>query len=282
MLRGHGYGKGGTRGAGRSRIFIRMVSPRRIVTQRHGARMPTVAHPRSPADTVFHDASHFCPRPARGLSPRGLPAPPRQRPLSPASRRPCCSTASPALRPPLPASRSRHACGRTGIPKPPIRWWTSASPTGASTARTSRCRWSTAATSAISWRRRPAAGLRAAASDQAVGLGAPLPGAPPRRLLARRHHPAHAAAALDGRGCGSRAARNSWGFYLGGYTHDERFPVIESWAFGAPAHAPFVTAWQQEFHHALVTAGTDAYLAQVRGQDVRPHGCRASRTRPIC
>ncbi|WP_208934521.1 glycosyltransferase family 32 protein [Paracidovorax avenae] len=57
------------------------------------------------------------------------------------------------------------------------------------------------------------------------------------------------------------------GFYLGGYTHDERFPVIESWAFGAPAHAPFVTAWQQEFHHALVTAGTDAYLAQVRGQD---------------
>ncbi|RYF61992.1 MAG: capsular biosynthesis protein [Comamonadaceae bacterium] len=57
------------------------------------------------------------------------------------------------------------------------------------------------------------------------------------------------------------------GFYLDGYTQDVRFPVVESWAFGAPAQSPFVVAWQQEFHHALIEAGTDAYLAALRARD---------------
>ncbi|MBS0294235.1 MAG: capsular biosynthesis protein [Proteobacteria bacterium] len=56
------------------------------------------------------------------------------------------------------------------------------------------------------------------------------------------------------------------GFFLQGFTHDARCPVVESWAFGAPAQAPFVTAWQQEFHHALIAQGSDAYLAELRGQ----------------
>ena len=53
------------------------------------------------------------------------------------------------------------------------------------------------------------------------------------------------------------------GFYLEGYTRDAAYPVVESWAFGAPAHSPFVSAWQQEFHHALVEQGTDAYLQDI-------------------
>lgn len=53
------------------------------------------------------------------------------------------------------------------------------------------------------------------------------------------------------------------GFYLEGYTHDAGHPVVESWAFGAPAHSPFVSAWQQEFHHALIEQGTDAYLQDI-------------------
>ncbi len=57
------------------------------------------------------------------------------------------------------------------------------------------------------------------------------------------------------------------GFYLEGYTHDARFPVVESWAFGAPPQAPFVVAWQEEFHRALVTEGTDAYLARLRDRE---------------
>ena len=56
------------------------------------------------------------------------------------------------------------------------------------------------------------------------------------------------------------------GFFLRGFTHDERWPVVESWAFGAPAHAPFVTAWQQEFHHALIERGTGDYLAALQTQ----------------
>lgn len=59
------------------------------------------------------------------------------------------------------------------------------------------------------------------------------------------------------------------GFFLQGFTRDARWPVVESWAFGAPAHSPFVSAWQQEFHHALIEQGTDAYLAQLHG---RPDG----------
>lgn len=59
------------------------------------------------------------------------------------------------------------------------------------------------------------------------------------------------------------------GFFLQGFTRDARWPVVESWAFGAPAHAPFVAAWQQEFHHALIGQGSGAYLAQLHG---RPAG----------
>lgn len=54
------------------------------------------------------------------------------------------------------------------------------------------------------------------------------------------------------------------GFYLGGFTHDATCPVVESWAFGAPAGDPFVGAWQREFHHALIEAGSDTYLARLR------------------
>ncbi|WP_208616359.1 glycosyltransferase family 32 protein [Acidovorax carolinensis] len=56
------------------------------------------------------------------------------------------------------------------------------------------------------------------------------------------------------------------GFYLGGFTHDPACPVVESWAFGAPAGEQFVKAWQREFHHALIEAGPDAYLARLRQQ----------------
>lgn len=67
--------------------------------------------------------------------------------------------------------------------------------------------------------------------------------------------------------CAQQQAQGSEfiGFFLQGFTHDARWPVVESWAFGAPAHSPFVTAWQQEFHRALIEQGTDAYLAQLRG-----------------
>jgi len=57
------------------------------------------------------------------------------------------------------------------------------------------------------------------------------------------------------------------GFFLQGFTHDARFPVVESWAFGAAAHAPFVVAWQEEFHHALLNQGTDAYLQSLGQND---------------
>lgn len=56
------------------------------------------------------------------------------------------------------------------------------------------------------------------------------------------------------------------GFYLGGYTHAPRCPVIENWAFGAAAGTPFVTAWHKEFHHALFEVGTEAYLASLQSQ----------------
>ncbi|MDR6213362.1 capsular polysaccharide synthesis protein [Paracidovorax wautersii] len=54
------------------------------------------------------------------------------------------------------------------------------------------------------------------------------------------------------------------GFYLEGYTHDAHFPVIESWAFGAPAHSSFVSAWQDEFNQALILQGTDQYLQEIQ------------------
>lgn len=56
------------------------------------------------------------------------------------------------------------------------------------------------------------------------------------------------------------------GFFLQGYTQDERFPIVESWAFGAAAHAPFVCAWQEEFHRALITQGTTPYLQALQQQ----------------
>jgi hypothetical protein len=54
------------------------------------------------------------------------------------------------------------------------------------------------------------------------------------------------------------------GFYLEGFTHDPAYPVVESWAFGAPAGDEFVRAWQKEFHHALIEIGTPAYLERLR------------------
>lgn len=50
------------------------------------------------------------------------------------------------------------------------------------------------------------------------------------------------------------------GFYLQKYTTQVDFPVIESWAFGAYPQHPFVQRWYQEFHAALIEAGTDDYL----------------------
>lgn len=52
------------------------------------------------------------------------------------------------------------------------------------------------------------------------------------------------------------------GFYLEKFTREPRYPVIESWAFGAPAGGVFITAWQREFHQALIEEGTQAYLAR--------------------
>jgi len=57
------------------------------------------------------------------------------------------------------------------------------------------------------------------------------------------------------------------GFYLGGFTHDSAYPVVESWAFGAPPGDAFVAAWQREFHHALIEIGSDAYLQRLRQRD---------------
>ena len=56
------------------------------------------------------------------------------------------------------------------------------------------------------------------------------------------------------------------GFYLQGFTSDERFPVIESWAFCAPAGSRFVSQWQQEFHQALITEGTVPYLQRLQSR----------------
>ena len=61
------------------------------------------------------------------------------------------------------------------------------------------------------------------------------------------------------------------GFFLEGFTHDPRYPVVESWIFGAPAQTPFVGAWQEEFHHALIEQGTDAYLQALRSE---PHAAQ--------
>lgn len=56
------------------------------------------------------------------------------------------------------------------------------------------------------------------------------------------------------------------GFYLEKFTQDPQHPVIESWAFGAKAHSAFVTAWQKEFHHALIDRGTEAYLHELQAR----------------
>ena len=57
------------------------------------------------------------------------------------------------------------------------------------------------------------------------------------------------------------------GFHLEGYKKDSRLPVVESWAFGAPANSSFVTAWQKEFHHALIELGTERYLADIQNSN---------------
>lgn len=54
------------------------------------------------------------------------------------------------------------------------------------------------------------------------------------------------------------------GFYLEKFTQNRQAPVIESWAFGATAGSAFITAWQKEFHHALITIGTSAYLRNLQ------------------
>lgn len=56
------------------------------------------------------------------------------------------------------------------------------------------------------------------------------------------------------------------GFYLEKFTSDPQFPIIESWAFGALPGSAFITAWQKEFHRALIEEGTDTYLQQLRSQ----------------
>lgn len=56
------------------------------------------------------------------------------------------------------------------------------------------------------------------------------------------------------------------GFYLEKFTTNVRMPVIESWAFGALAGSGFITAWQREFHQALIVEGTEAYLQRLQGQ----------------
>ncbi len=56
------------------------------------------------------------------------------------------------------------------------------------------------------------------------------------------------------------------GFFLQGYTQDARYPVVESWAFGAAPHAPFVIAWQEEFHRALIVQGSVPYLQALQQQ----------------
>lgn len=62
------------------------------------------------------------------------------------------------------------------------------------------------------------------------------------------------------------------GFYLQGFTTDERHPVIESWAFCAPAGSRFVSEWQKEFHQALITEGPGPYLQRLKS---RPGGAES-------
>ena len=56
------------------------------------------------------------------------------------------------------------------------------------------------------------------------------------------------------------------GFYLEKFTTNVHMPVIESWAFGALAGSGFITAWQREFHQALIAEGTEAYLQRLQAQ----------------
>jgi hypothetical protein len=56
------------------------------------------------------------------------------------------------------------------------------------------------------------------------------------------------------------------GFFLQGYTQDAGYPIVESWAFGAAPHSPFVSAWQEEFHRALIVQGPTPYLQALRHQ----------------
>ena len=56
------------------------------------------------------------------------------------------------------------------------------------------------------------------------------------------------------------------GFYLEKFTTNVHMPVIESWAFGALAGSGFITAWQREFHQALIVEGTEAYLQRLQAQ----------------
>lgn len=73
-------------------------------------------------------------------------------------------------------------------------------------------------------------------------------------------------ASLDWMQAPPDAAVEFVGFYLEKFTREVRLPVIESWAFGARPGSAFITAWQREFHQALVVEGTQEYLK--RQQDL--------------
>lgn len=66
------------------------------------------------------------------------------------------------------------------------------------------------------------------------------------------------------------------GFYLEKFTHDERFPIIENWAFGAKPGSAFITAWQREFHQALVVEGMLNYLKRLPDLPILQQGIKDS------
>ncbi|WP_027014499.1 glycosyltransferase family 32 protein [Comamonas composti] len=62
------------------------------------------------------------------------------------------------------------------------------------------------------------------------------------------------------------ATREFVGFYLEKFTRLPAFPVVESWAFGAPPGSRFMAAWQEEFHQALIEEGAEVYLRRLQQQ----------------
>lgn len=58
------------------------------------------------------------------------------------------------------------------------------------------------------------------------------------------------------------------GFYLEGYTANPRQPVIESWAFAAPAGHPFVGRWLATFTEEVIESSDLAFLNKLRDAGV--------------